>query len=102
MVFCNSCGKPMIKDDYGTNADGSKNPDYCNECYQNGEFTEPNITLEEMITKNVKKMLEKNPRADETMFTGILIQSLPGLKRWNNELENEDLNEENIYKNRKR
>ena len=79
----------MVEKEFGTNIDGSKNHDYCNECYQNGEFTEPNITLEEMITKNVKKMLNKNPRADETMFTGVLLQSLPGLKRWSNQLEEE-------------
>ena len=34
-------------------------------------------------------MLKKNPRADETMFTGVLLQSLPGLKRWSNQLEEE-------------
>ena len=87
MVYCNSCGKPMVKGDYGTNKDNTENKDYCNECYQNGEFTEPDITLEEMLAKNVKKMMEKNPRADETMFTGLLLQMLPPLKRWNNEIE---------------
>ena len=51
MVYCNSCGKPMVKGDYGTNKDHTENRDYCNECYQNGEFTEPDITLEEMIEK---------------------------------------------------
>ncbi|MCL2650396.1 MAG: zinc ribbon domain-containing protein [Candidatus Azobacteroides sp.] len=40
--FCQSCGMPMSKDDPqggGTNADGSKNTQYCSYCYQNGEFT---------------------------------------------------------------
>ena len=46
MGFCNSCGRPIVKADYGTNADGSLNDEYCKDCFQNGEFTEPDITLE--------------------------------------------------------
>ena len=62
MVFCNSCGRPIVKEDYGTNKDGSLNSDYCIDCYQNGEFTEPDITLSEMITRKTLEMMEKNPR----------------------------------------
>lgn len=38
---CQSCGMPMKKDPEqgGTNADGSKNDQYCSYCYQKGEFT---------------------------------------------------------------
>ena len=28
MGFCNSCGQPIVKEDYGTNKDGSLNPDF--------------------------------------------------------------------------
>ena len=28
--FCQSCGMPLTNDVLGTNADGSKNEDYCN------------------------------------------------------------------------
>lgn len=59
MVFCNSCGRPIVKEDYGTNKDGSLNSDYCIDCYQNGEFTEPDITLSEMITRKTLEMMEK-------------------------------------------
>lgn len=59
MGFCNSCGKPIVKADCGTNKDGSLNEDYCKECYQNGEFTEPDLTLNEMIIRCSKKMMEK-------------------------------------------
>ena len=36
--FCQSCGMPMGQTDerYGTEADGSKNKDYCMYCYVNG------------------------------------------------------------------
>ena len=54
MGFCNSCGRPIVKADYGTNAYGSLNEEYCKDCFQNGEFTEPDITLEEMITRKTK------------------------------------------------
>ncbi|MDL2271290.1 zinc ribbon domain-containing protein, partial [Methanobrevibacter sp. OttesenSCG-928-I08] len=66
MGFCNSCGRPMIKEDYGTNKDGSLNEDYCNECFKDGEFIEPDITLNEMIVRCSKKMMDKNPRLLET------------------------------------
>ena len=51
MGFCNSCGRPIVKEDYGTNKDGSPNDEYCIDCFQNGEFTEPDITLNEMIIR---------------------------------------------------
>ena len=39
MGFCNSCGRPIVKEDYGTNKDGSPNDEYCIDCFQNGEYT---------------------------------------------------------------
>ena len=60
MGFCNSCGRPIVKADYGTNADGSLNDEYCKDCFQNGEFTEPDITLEEMIIRKTKEMMERS------------------------------------------
>jgi hypothetical protein len=87
MGFCNSCGRPMIKEDYGTNKDGSLNEEYCNECFIDGEFTEPDITLNEMIIKCSKKMMDKNPRLLESQATGITMSFIPNLKRWSNEEE---------------
>ena len=38
LKICQSCGMPIgSKDDFGTNADGSINEDYCKYCYVNGE-----------------------------------------------------------------
>ena len=85
MVFCNSCGKPMVQADHGTNEDGSPNEDYCLECFENGSFTEPDLTLDEMIIKCSEKILNKNPRLQEQQATGIVVGFIPGLKRWNNE-----------------
>ena len=37
--FCQSCGMPLTKDDdCGTNADGSRNYDYCQYCFKDGRF----------------------------------------------------------------
>ena len=39
--FCQSCGMPLADvNDIGTNADGSRNEDYCKYCYENGQFTQ--------------------------------------------------------------
>lgn len=90
MGFCNSCGKPMSRtDELGTNEDGSPNEYYCADCYQNGEFTEPNLTVEDMIVKKAKEMMNKNPDLKEEEATGLLIYFLPNLKRWNKNYEEE-------------
>ncbi len=41
--FCQSCGMPLIDDNRGTNADGSRNFDYCIYCYKDGEFAHENL-----------------------------------------------------------
>ena len=33
MKFCQSCGMPLTDEVLGTNADGSKNEEYCMYCY---------------------------------------------------------------------
>ncbi len=89
MGFCNSCGRPIVKEDYGTNKDGSPNDEFCIDCFQNGEYTEPDITLNEMIIRKTKEMMEKNPRLPETQATGITAMFIPGLKRWNPEFQDD-------------
>ena len=79
--MCQSCGMPMTKAaDFGTNADGSKNNEYCKFCYEKGKFTDEGITMEEKIEKNVaiaKKMGWPEDKARE-MANSII----PKLKRW--------------------
>lgn len=87
MSFCNSCGRPLVKEDYGTDKEGNLTSEYCKECYQNGEFTEPDLTLNDMVIKCANKMMEKNQRLPEEHTTGLLFSILPGLKRWNKEEE---------------
>ena len=72
---------PMEKiEDFGTNADGSRNKDYCCFCFKNGDFTSPGLTLEQMINKLVgfaDKMGMTQAQAREMAQTVI-----PKLKRW--------------------
>ncbi len=41
-------GMPIDPETYSTNADGSKNEDYCNTCYKDGAFT-TDCTMDTMI-----------------------------------------------------
>lgn len=63
----------------GTENDGSPKKYYCKYCYENGQFTNPQITLEEMEIR-VKSKMEEMKMDDETIT--IALDSLPNLKRW--------------------
>ena len=79
-TFCQSCAMPMQKpEDFGTNANGSRNQDYCRYCYQNGQFTEPGITMEQMIEKCAGIMKQMNLPQKQIEQTKTFI---PMLKRW--------------------
>ncbi|AKB85297.1 zinc ribbon domain-containing protein [Methanococcoides methylutens] len=81
-VFCQSCGMPLEKDeDFGTNADGSKSNEYCNYCFRNGAFTQPDITLEEMIEQCSRAMDEYGIMSLEEAKK-LSQQNIPKLKRW--------------------
>ncbi len=81
--FCQCCGMPMRDDDelYGTNADGSRNEEYCRYCFEKGEFTFQG-TMEEMIEACAPNMAAANPDMDEEEAKKIMLQWLPTLKRW--------------------
>lgn len=54
-VFCQSCGMPLAQTaDFGTERNGQAATEYCRYCYQNGAWTQPNITLEETIALGSK------------------------------------------------
>jgi hypothetical protein len=79
-IFCQSCSMPLQKpEDFGTNADGSKNQEYCQYCYQKGKFTEPEISMEQMIEKCTGIMKQMQMPKDQIEKTRLFI---PMLKRW--------------------
>jgi hypothetical protein len=80
--FCQSCGMPMGSIDcFGTNADKTQNDTYCCHCFYDGEFTNPNITLEEMIDLVVSIMIDK-VKMPEEQIRQMSQSFIPTLKRW--------------------
>lgn len=81
--FCQSCGMPMGGTDelYGTNADGSKNEEYCKYCFEKGEFTF-NGTMEEEIEICIPHMVAANPDMSEEEARKRMLEWFPTLKRW--------------------
>lgn len=78
--ICQSCGMEMHESDYGKNADGSINTDYCKYCYPNGKFGK-NETMEEMIESCIPFYIgERFDTAEEAREH--LIKLYPTLKRW--------------------
>lgn len=80
-LICQSCGMLMeSKEVVATNKDGSFNEEYCIYCYKNGEFTTPNVTMEEEIEICVPFMKEHRMNEDEARK--LLKETFPNLKRW--------------------
>ena len=83
--FCQSCGMPLNDENRGTNADGSKNDDYCMYCYQNGKFTN-DFTMDEMIEFCAQFVDEVNKNMPKPMtkeeYKDMMRQYFPMLKRW--------------------
>lgn len=65
----------------GTEAGGSKSENYCTYCFQNGRFTEPEITMQAMINKCVAVMVQTNIMPEE-QARALMTKTLPALKRW--------------------
>ncbi len=81
VAVCQSCGMPLEKKaDFGTNADGKRNSDYCIHCFKGGEFTMPGITMEQMIDHLAQ--LAPKMGMDEAEARAMARKTLPNLKRW--------------------
>jgi len=79
---CQSCIMLMDKPElYGTTANGGKSKDYCSQCFQNGKFTEPDITMQEMIEKRVEQIVNKYGVREE-LARRSLADEIPTAKRW--------------------
>ena len=78
---CQSCGMPLKKDPKGggTNADASLSQTYCSYCFENGQFKQPDMTLEQM-TVFVKEKLKE--MGFPGFIAGWFTKGLPNLKRW--------------------
>lgn len=63
----------------GTNADGSKSTMYCGYCFQNGNFTQPDWTVQQMQEFVKGKMREMGFPG---FLAGFFTRNIPTLKRW--------------------
>ena len=78
---CQSCGMPLKKDPEkgGTESDGTKSLKYCSYCYSDGNFTQPNITVDEM-KKLVKGQMKK--MGFPGFMAGFFTSGIPKLEIW--------------------
>ena len=81
--FCQCCGMPMGENNelYGTNADGSKNEEYCKYCFEKGKFTFQG-TMEEMIDSCASICVREGGYPDEETARREMMKFFPQLKRW--------------------
>lgn len=66
---------------YGTEKNGIKSKDYCNDCYSNGEFT-TKITKERMIEVSIPYLIKEKPGISEAEARQQMEDFFPTLKRW--------------------
>ena len=84
--LCQSCGMPLESNEvFGTNADGSKNEDYCCYCFAEGEFTK-DCTMDEMIAHCIEFLDDFNKDSEVKYSKEEAIIAMkeffPTLKRW--------------------
>jgi DNA repair photolyase len=75
---------PLSKDEKcgGSETIGSKSTDYCNHCYRMGQFTDPYLTVEEMVSM-VQGILKKMHVSG--FLAKQLTKDIPNLRRWRSE-----------------
>ena len=79
---CQSCAMPMTTpDEFGTQAGGSYHDEYCTYCFQEGAFTDPNLTLDHMVDFT-SEMMVSDEDISESEARQAARESLAPLKRW--------------------
>ena len=79
---CQSCAVSLkTQDNKGTETDGTMSDDYCRDCYECGEFCEPEISLKEMIEHSISST-SKSLNLTTAEAKNYLESLLPTLKRW--------------------
>ncbi|RXZ84145.1 transcriptional regulator [Paenibacillaceae bacterium] len=80
-LYCQSCSMPLPSEELlGTEQTGAHSTDYCIYCYVDGQFTQPELTVEEMIEACIPHMADSG--MDEQQVRELLTRQLPLLKRW--------------------
>ncbi|MFA8300081.1 MAG: zinc ribbon domain-containing protein [Hyphomicrobiales bacterium] len=81
---CQSCGIKMDKDPEGggTLTDLSRSDEYCSFCLHKGNFTDPDISIEEMREKVKNRLIGYGI---PSLYTAFITRRLEKLKRWKKE-----------------
>lgn len=79
--ICQSCGMPFNGEESGTEKNGDLSLTYCKHCYQDGEFTNPALTMPGMKT-TLRIEMGRRDIPSGTIEKAISI--LPNLNRWKN------------------
>lgn len=80
---CQSCGMPLENGaNCGTEADGSKSKMYCKLCYANGQFLQPDATVEGMQNVVDDALKAKGGMWSLPPMRWMAKMQIPGLARW--------------------
>ena len=76
---CQSCSMPLNDHNRGTEKDGSPSAKYCNLCYKDGAFINPDMTVEQMQETVVTALQKKRwPK----FAAKLAARQVPKLERW--------------------
>ena len=80
--LCQSCGMEFGRVVlYGTNLDGSQSAEFCKVCFLDGNFLDPDLTMELMIERSIRnRIIELGWEEFEAEEVCEVI--IPRLKRW--------------------
>jgi len=80
---------PLNNEVLGTEADGSRNEEYCIFCYKDGDFLQ-DFTMEQMIDHCAQFVGEVNKNSGQSLtreeYIGLMKSYFPKLKRWKKEI----------------
>lgn len=80
-TICQSCSMMMGEEEYGCNADGSRNTEYCKFCFPNGVFSKDE-TMEEMIESCIPFWIKDGDAKTPEEAREKMRKLFPTLKRW--------------------
>jgi hypothetical protein len=81
--ICQSCCLPLNEGKLvGTEANGEKSQNYCCHCYKEGNFTQPDATLETILNISARIWADKDPNVTLEEAKVQLKAKMPTLKRW--------------------
>ena len=80
-IRCQSCGVPLEDWFYGTEEGGVETREYCRFCYSDGKFVEPDLTVDQMVQRNLDFMTKKL-KIEDAKSREFSYALIPTLKRW--------------------